>query len=179
MKPSNSGNPKVIWLTGLSGAGKSTLAQSLKLSMVQQGSSVYVLDGDLLRNGLNSDLGFDDKSRSENIRRAVEVAKILYEANVTVIAAFISPFRKDRDWARAQFPTQSFIEIYLDTPIEICELRDIKGLYKKARQGLVDNMTGIHSIYEPPLFPELVMNTANKTIEACTHELLKLMGCDY
>ena len=179
MKPSNSGNPKVIWLTGLSGAGKSTLAQSLNLSMVQQGASVYVLDGDLLRNGLNSDLGFDDKSRSENIRRAVEVAKILYEANVTVIAAFISTFRKDRDWARAQFPTQSFIEIYLDTPIEICELRDIKGLYKKARQGLVDHMTGIHSIYEPPLFPELVMNTANKTIEACTRELLTLMSCNY
>lgn len=178
MKPSNSGNPKVIWLTGLSGAGKSTLAQSLKLSMVQQGASVYVLDGDLLRNGLNSDLGFDDKSRSENIRRAVEVAKILYEANVTVIAAFISPFRKDRDWARAQFPTQSFIEIYLDTPIEICEYRDVKGLYKKARQGLVEHMTGINSTYEPPLIPELMMNTADKSIEACTRELLTLMGSD-
>lgn len=178
MKPSNSGNPKVIWLTGLSGAGKSTLAQSLKLSMVQQGASVYVLDGDLLRNGLNSDLGFDDKSRSENIRRAVEVAKILYEANVTVIAAFISPFRKDRDWARAQFPKQSFIEIYLDTPIEICEYRDVKGLYKKARQGLVEHMTGINSTYEPPLIPELMMNTADKSIEACTRELLSLMGSD-
>lgn len=178
MKPSNSGNPKVIWLTGLSGAGKSTLAQSLKLSMVQQGASVYVLDGDLLRNGLNSDLGFDDKSRSENIRRAVEVAKILYEANVTVIAAFISPFRKDRDWARAQFPKQSFIEIYLDTPIEICEYRDVKGLYKKARQGLVEHMTGINSTYESPLIPELMMNTADKSIEACTRELLSLMGSD-
>lgn len=178
MEPLNFSKPRVIWLTGLSGAGKSTLAQALKLYMAKEGASVYVLDGDVLRHGLNSDLGYDDQSRSENIRRVVEVAKILHEANVTVIAAFISPFRKDRDWARSQFQASSFVEVYLDTSIEICEHRDVKGLYKKARQGLVKNMTGIHSAYEPPLHPELTINTAYKTIEFCMQQVLSWINRD-
>ena len=168
--------PKVIWLTGLSGAGKSTLAEGLKALLLKQGKSVYVLDGDVLRNGLNHDLGYDDHSRSENIRRAVEVAMILHDANVTVIAAFISPFQRDRDLARKRFDPQAFIEVYLNTPIEVCEMRDPKGLYQKTRQGLIQNMTGINSIYEPPLHPELMLNTSEKTIEESIGQLLNCIN---
>lgn len=160
MNTSNLNKPKVIWLTGLSGAGKSTVAEGLKSLMLQRGESVYVLDGDVMRNGLNKDLGYDDNSRSENIRRAVEVAKILHDANVTVIAAFISPFQKDRDLARSRFAPGVFIEAYLSTPIEVCETRDPKGLYKKARQGLIKHMTGIDSAYEPPIAPEIKIDTS-------------------
>ena len=161
---------KVIWFTGLSGSGKSTLAIGLKNHLLQQGQLVYVLDGDILRAGLNQDLGYDDISRSENIRRAFEVAKILHDAGVTVIAAFISPFQKDRDFARSQFRDGSFIEVYVNTPIEICESRDPKGLYQNARKGLISNMTGINSVYEPPLSPELIINTT-KTLEECLYQL--------
>lgn len=164
MNISGINKPKVIWFTGLSGSGKSTIAEGLKAIMLKQGQPVFVLDGDALRSGLNRDLGYDGHSRSENIRRAVEVAKILHDANVTVIAAFISPFQKDRDLARSRFDPGSFIEVYLSTPIEVCEMRDVKGLYKQARQGLIENMTGIDSVYEPPSNPEVVIDTSKSDI---------------
>lgn len=152
-------SPYVIWLTGLSGSGKSTLAENLKEYFINQGCLVYVLDGDVLRAGLNQDLGYDDVSRSENIRRAIEIAKILHDAGVTVIAAFISPFQKDRNLARNRFSPACFIEIYLNASIEVCESRDPKGLYQKARKGLIQNMTGIDSNYEQPVNPEVIIDT--------------------
>lgn len=164
--------PKVIWLTGLSGSGKSTIAEKLKEFMKIKGYSIYVLDGDILRRGLNQDLGYDDQSRSENIRRAVEVAKILHDAEVTVVSAFISPFQKDRDLARSQFEQNDFIEVYLSAPLHICEHRDPKGLYKKARQGLIKNMTGIDSIYEPPLSPEITIDTSVETLQDSVKQVI-------
>jgi adenylyl-sulfate kinase len=155
---------KVIWLTGLSGSGKSTIAEGLKELMLKLGEPVYILDGDVMRRGLNRDLGYDDHSRSENIRRAIEVARILHDAHVNVIAAFISPFQKDRDLARSRFSSASFIEAYLSTPLEVCERRDAKDLYKRARQGVVKNMTGIDSVYEPPLNPEITIDTSKINI---------------
>ena len=175
MNTLNTPLPKVIWLTGLSGAGKSTIAGSLRDSMNNFGHSVYVLDGDVLRNGLNKDLGYNNRSRSENIRRAIEVAKILYDAKVTVIAAFISPLQKHRDAARNQFTKEAFIEVYVNTPIEVCEKRDSKGLYKKARLGLISNMTGIDSIYEPPSNPEMIIDTSREPINDSVNRLLKII----
>lgn len=175
MNPLNNSLPKVIWLTGLSGAGKSTLAGNLRDVMSRLGHSVYVLDGDILRNGLNQDLGYSDHCRSENIRRAIEVAKILYDARITVIAAFISPFQKDRDIARYQFPKGIFIEVYVNTPIDVCEARDSKGLYKKARLGLISHMTGIDSIYEAPLKPEIEIDNSKESINESINRLLNII----
>lgn len=150
------GHPgKVIWFTGLSGSGKSTIANALEQKLHALGKRTYILDGDNIRQGLNKDLGFTDADRVENIRRIAEVAKLMMDAGLIVMTAFISPFRAEREMARQLIGTENFVEVFVDTPLEICEQRDPKGLYKKARNGQIPNMTGINSPYEPPEQPEL------------------------
>lgn len=152
--------PLVIWLTGMSGAGKSTLADMLDKELRARDLRTFIIDGDRLRSGLNRDLDFSDASRHESIRRASEVARLMVDAGVTVIASLISPFRTDRDAARELFDTGQFFEVHVDAPLAIVEARDVKGLYKKAREGFIPRFTGIDSPYEPPLNPELRLNTA-------------------
>ncbi len=151
---------KVIWFTGLSGSGKSTIANALEKELHAQGKRTYILDGDNIRRGLNKDLGFTDADRVENIRRVAEVARLMMDAGMIVMTAFISPFRAEREMARELIGEESFIEVFVSTPLEVCEMRDPKGLYKKARSGRLPNMTGINSPYEPPSKPELAINTA-------------------
>jgi len=155
---------KVIWLTGLSGSGKSTLANMLEASLYDLKKHTYILDGDNLRLGLNKDLGFSEEDRKENIRRVAEVARLMMDAGLIVITAFISPFQSDRKMARDLVGSENFIEVFVDTPLEICEERDPKGLYKKARSGLILNMTGISSTYERPESPEILF-TQNSKLE--------------
>ncbi len=161
----------VLWFTGLSGAGKSTLAHAVEEQLYQKGYHTFVLDGDNVRHGLCGDLGFSDADRMENIRRVGEVAKLFIEAGVIVLTAFISPFRADRDKAR-QLIQGDFVEIYCDCSLEVCEERDVKGLYRKARAGEIKHFTGISSPYEIPENPELSINTGGKTIEECAAEVL-------
>ncbi|MCX8522060.1 MAG: adenylyl-sulfate kinase [Rhodoferax sp.] len=144
----------VIWFTGLSGAGKSTLANALEQVLHSRGKHTYLLDGDQVRQGLNRDLGFSDAERSENIRRAAEMARLLMDAGLIVLTAFISPFQADRESARNLIGANHFLEIFVDTPLEVCEQRDPKGLYRKARLGQLFQMTGIHSPYELPTHPQ-------------------------
>lgn len=151
---------KVIWFTGLSGSGKSTIANALEIELHTQGKHTCILDGDNVRQGLNKDLGFTDADRVENIRRVAEVAKLMIDAGLIVMTAFISPFRAEREMARKSIGENNFIEVFVNTPLEVCEQRDPKGLYKKARNGELPNMTGINSPYEAPSQPELVINTA-------------------
>ena len=165
----------VIWLTGLSGSGKSTIARALEKQLVQEGHFSYVLDGDNLRFGLNSDLGFSAADRSENIRRVGEVTKLFAESCVIVIAAFISPFQEDRQAIRMKLPEGRFVEVHVATSLSICEQRDPKGLYRKARTGEIDNFTGISAPYEEPLNPELRLETANKTIAECVGEIITML----
>ena len=150
---------KVIWFTGLSGSGKSTLANALEKELHAQGKRTYILDGDNIRQGLNKDLGFTDADRVENIRRVAEVAKLMMDAGLIVMTAFISPFRAEREMARELIGAENFIEVFVDTPLDVCEQRDPKGLYKKARSGQLPNMTGINSPYEPPAQPDMVINS--------------------
>jgi adenylylsulfate kinase len=147
--------PCILWFTGLSGSGKSTLANALEVKLFELGFHTYLLDGDNVRHGLNVDLGFDDKARVENIRRVGEVAKLFVDSGTIIITAFISPFISDRAQVRALVKEDEFIEIFVDTPLEVCESRDPKGLYKKARAGEIKNFTGIDSPYEKPLKPEV------------------------
>lgn len=149
---------KVIWFTGLSGSGKSTLANALEVELHKQGRHTYLLDGDNIRQGLNKDLGFTDADRVENIRRIAEVAKLMMDAGLIVMTAFISPFARDREMAKDLIGQENFIEVFVDTPIEICERRDPKGLYKKAREGRLPNFSGISSPYEPPTQPDIVLD---------------------
>ena len=165
--------PKVIWFVGLSGSGKSTLASELENRLFQQGFNTYILDGDNIRSGLNYDLDFSDESRKENIRRISEVAKLFADAGTIVLTAFISPFETDRKTARQLIGEQDFIEIYVDCPLEVCEERDVKGLYKKAREGKIRNFTGIDSPFEIPENPEIVVDTANNSLELCSDQLIK------
>jgi bifunctional enzyme CysN/CysC len=154
----NGHSSKVFWFTGLSGSGKSTIANAFASHLHSKGIRTYLLDGDNIRHGLNKDLGFSDTDRVENIRRIAEVARLMVDAGLVVLTAFISPFRSERDMARELFDKDEFAEIFVDTPIEICEKRDAKGLYKKARAGEIPNFTGIGSPYEPPLSPELILD---------------------
>jgi len=154
----------VLWLTGLSGAGKSTIAQALHLRLQSQGHTVVVLDGDDLRQGLNKDLGFSPADRKENVRRVAEVARLMANAGLLVVVALISPFRIDRDQARALFATGQFCEVFVDTPLALAEARDPKGLYRRARSGLMPGFTGIDSPYEEPLKPELTITTAGTPV---------------
>ena len=161
---------KVIWLTGLSGSGKSTIANALEIELHAQGQRTYILDGDNVRQGLNRDLDFTDTDRIENIRRLAEVAKLMMDAGLVVITAFISPFRSERRMAKELIGEQHFVEIFVDTPLAVCEQRDPKGLYKKARAGQLPNMTGIGSPYEQPDSPELVLNGQNE-IKECVETI--------
>jgi adenylylsulfate kinase len=165
----------IIWFTGLSGAGKSTLAHAVEETLHQHGCRTFVLDGDNVRHGLCGDLGFSAKDREENIRRIGEMAKLFMEAGVIVLTAFISPFRADRERVRGIVEHGDFIEIYCDSPIEVCESRDVKGLYKKARAGQIADFTGISSPYEVPENPELTVNTGTEELEACMEQVLDAM----
>jgi adenylyl-sulfate kinase len=164
--------PCVIWFTGLSGAGKSTLANALEHALFERGHHSYLLDGDNVRHGLNRDLGFSDADREENIRRIAEVAKLFVDAGLIVMTAFISPFRADRQLARQLLGADEFVEVHVATPLAVCEERDPKGLYRKARAGQIPNFTGIDSAYEPPLEPEVVVDTAGHDLDACVGEML-------
>ena len=166
---------KVIWFTGLSGSGKSTLANALEVELHSRGLRTYILDGDNIRQGLNKDLGFTDADRVENIRRIAEVAKLMVDAGMIVMTAFISPFRREREMARELIGADSFIEVYVSTSLEVCEERDVKGLYKQARSGKIPNMTGINSPYEAPVKPEYEVNTHLQPIHSITHKLVDLI----
>jgi adenylyl-sulfate kinase len=170
--------PCVIWFTGLSGSGKSTIASFLEQKLFEKGHHTYMLDGDNIRFGLNKDLTFTDADRMENIRRVGEVAKLMVDAGLIVISAFISPFREEREMVRSLFQQDEFIEIYMDASLEECEKRDPKGLYKKARKGLISNFTGIDSSYEEPLMPELRVNTVKNDIPECVSNILSLLKDD-
>ncbi len=166
----------VLWFTGLSGAGKSTLAHAVEELLYRRGCRTFVLDGDNVRHGLSSNLGFSDQDRRENIRRIGEAAKLMMEAGVIVISAFISPFRADREAVRNLMPHGDFLEVYCKASLEICEARDVKGLYKKARSGEIKNYTGIDSPYEEPVTPELVVNTGQQDIESSVDQVLQLIS---
>ncbi len=165
----------ILWFTGLSGAGKSSLAHAVEEQLHQRGYKTFVLDGDNVRHGLCGDLGFTDLDRQENIRRVAEVTKLMLEAGVITLAAFISPFKAERMLARNLVPPGDFIEIYCDCELTICEQRDVKGLYKKARQGDISQFTGISSPYEIPDKPELVVATGKAGLEECVEQVLKLL----
>ncbi len=156
--------PHVLWLTGLSGSGKSTLASALEKALIEKGFKVYLLDGDLVRKGLSKDLSFSAEDRSENIRRIGEVCRLFNDAGIIVITAFISPFRADREMARSLFPAEEFSEVFVNSPIETCERRDVKGLYEKAKKGIIPEFTGISSPYEVPINPEVVLQTDKETV---------------
>lgn len=161
----------VLWFTGLSGSGKSTVASSLEKRLHDMGKLTYTLDGDNVRHGLNSDLGFSDEDRVENIRRIGEISKLFVDAGVITIATFVSPFREDRQKVR-DLLGKDFAEIYIDCPIEVCEKRDPKGIYKKARAGEIKHFTGIDSPYESPINPEIVVSTHLNTLDECVDKLV-------
>lgn len=165
----------ILWFTGLSGAGKSTLAHAVEEELHRMGCHTFVLDGDNVRHGLCGDLGFSSNDRVENIRRVGEVAKLFMEAGVIVLTAFISPFRDDRTRVRGMTGHGEFIEIYCDSPIEVCETRDVKGLYKKARAGQLPEFTGISSPYEAPEKPELTVKTGEVELDVCVQQTLEAL----
>ncbi len=165
----------IVWLTGLSGSGKSTLANLLEQKLHQQGIKTYILDGDNIRIGLNKDLKFSDEDRKENIRRIGEIAKLFVDAGIVVITAFISPFKDDRQSVRDLVEKDEFLEIYIDCPVEVCEQRDVKGLYKKARAGEIKDFTGISSPFEKPVKPELVINSGNRSADKNAEELFNFV----
>lgn len=170
----------ILWFTGLSGAGKSTLAHAVEERLHQMGCRTFVLDGDNVRHGLCGDLGFDPQDRVENIRRIGEVARLFMEAGIIVMTAFISPYRADRAKVRSMVQPGEFVEIYCQCPVEVCEERDVKGLYKKARAGEIGQFTGISSPYEAPDNAELVVETSNHTLDDCVHQVISsLAGSNY
>ena len=162
----------ILWFTGLSGSGKSTLANAVNVALHKDGYSTYVLDGDNIRHGLCKDLGFSDLDREENIRRIGEVSKLFLDAGIIVLTAFVSPFRVDRDKARSLVGENDFIEIYCSADLDICEKRDTKGLYAKARKGEIKHFTGISSPYEEPNNPDLIIDTGVKELNECVDEIL-------
>jgi bifunctional enzyme CysN/CysC len=164
--------PAILWFTGLSGAGKSTIANLVERRLADMGAHTYALDGDNIRQGLNKDLGFTDEDRIENIRRIGEVARLFVDAGLIVTASFISPFRAERDMIRGLVEKSEFFEVFVDAPLELAEKRDPKGLYKKARAGQIRNFTGIDSPYEPPLRPDLRLDTSSATPEALAELVL-------
>ena len=167
---------RIVWLTGLSGAGKSTLAIALERRLFDEGRHVCVLDGDIVRTGLCEDLGFSAEDRTENIRRIGEVACLMAGAGLVVIVAFISPFRADRERVRACMPARLFTEVYVSTPLEVCEERDTKGLYAKARTGELTDFTGISSPYESPEVPEVIVPTEQLTVDEGVERILAAMA---
>ena len=171
----NNHKPCVVWLTGLSGSGKTSTADALENKLHALGYKTYTLDGDNVRHGLNNDLGFTDADRVENIRRVAEVAKLMVDAGLIVITAFISPFISERKYARQIFADNEFIEVFVDAPIEVCEARDPKGLYKKARSGQLKNFTGIDSEYEKPQSPDIVLESSKKPPEELADYVLEYL----
>jgi len=164
--------PVLLWFTGLSGSGKSTIANAVEAKLFEFGCHSYLLDGDNVRHGLCKDLGFSDEDRIENIRRVGEVAKLMVDSGLIVISAFISPFRSDRALVRELLEEGRFIEVFIDTPLEVCEQRDPKKLYEKARKGLIKNFTGIDSEYEVPKHPEIHIKTDEASVDACAGQVL-------
>jgi adenylylsulfate kinase len=160
-----------VWLTGLSGSGKSTIAVELEKRLWDRGVRAYILDGDNIRHGLNKNLGFSPADRTENIRRIGEVAKLFTDAGMVALTAFISPYRADRDQVRALMP-EDFIEVFVDCPVEVCEQRDVKGLYKKARAGEIKEFTGVSAPYEPPERPELTIRSDRQSVEESVRQVL-------
>lgn len=165
----------VAWFTGLSGSGKSTLANRVESELFARGIRTYLLDGDNIRSGLNSDLGFTEADRRENIRRISEVARLFVDSNAVVLTAFISPFRADRKAARKRVGAREFFEIYVNCPLDVCERRDPKGLYRKAREGEIKQFTGIDSPYEPPEHPELTIDTSQETAAESARRVVELL----
>ena len=167
--------PRIVWMTGLSGSGKSTIANLVEKKLLSKSLHSYLLDGDNVRHGLNKDLGFTAADRVENIRRVAETAKLMLDAGLIVITSFISPFKAERELARSLFDQGEFIEIFVDTSLEVCEQRDPKGLYSKARAGDIRNFTGIDSPYEPPDNPEMVIDTVSKTVEEAADQIIEYL----
>jgi bifunctional enzyme CysN/CysC len=164
--------PRLLWFTGLSGSGKSTIANLVEKKLHALGKHTFLLDGDNVRHGLNKDLGFTEADRIENIRRVGEVAKLMTDAGLIVITAFISPFRAERAMVRQMLPEDAFIEVFVDTPLEVAEARDVKGLYKKARSGALKNFTGIDSPYEAPVSPEIHVDTTREGPEDAAERIV-------
>ena len=171
----NRHNSIILWFTGLSGSGKSTIAHAVEEQLFKQGFRTFVLDGDNVRHGLSSNLGFSEEDRKENIRRVGETAKLMLEAGIITLTAFISPYRQDRERVKIMMSPGDFIEIYCEATLETCERRDVKGYYKKARAGIIKNYTGIDSPYEIPDNPELTLNTDNQTLEESVQAVLALL----
>jgi adenylyl-sulfate kinase len=167
--------PVTVWLTGLSGAGKSTIACALERRLLESGHASYVLDGDNVRHGLNRDLGFSPQDRAENIRRIAEVARLLNDAGLIVITAFISPYRADREMARLIIGEDAFLEVHVNTPLLVCEERDPKGMYKLARAGELPAFTGVSAPYEPPQNPLCSIDTANCSVDECVDLLMGIL----
>jgi len=165
----------VLWFTGLSGSGKSTVAHAVEKKLHDGCCRTFVLDGDNVRHGLSSNLGFSEDDRKENIRRIGEAAKLMTEAGVIALTAFISPFRADREMVRGLFPHGEFVEVYCSASLEVCESRDVKGLYKKARAGEIKNYTGIDSPYEAPINPEISVATGSEELELCAEQVLETL----
>lgn len=172
---SNNHKPLLIWFTGLSGSGKSTLANQLELELFKRKVSTYTLDGDNVRLGLNKDLGFTQEDRQENIRRISEVANLMIDAGLVVLAAFVSPYKKDRKNIREVVKDINFVEVFVDAPLEECERRDVKGLYKKARNGKIENFTGISAPYEAPDDPDVVIRTDKFSVKESVDILLNYL----
>ena len=168
--------PLLLWFTGLSGSGKSTIANCVEQELYKNNIHTYILDGDNIRKGLNSDLSFSPKDRRENIRRIAETADLMMDAGLVVLAAFVSPYRKDRDHIRNIVGDDNMVEIYINTSIEECERRDVKGLYKKARMGEIKNMTGISAPYESPLHPDIQINTEEVTVVDATKQIINFIN---
>lgn len=169
----------VLWFTGLSASGKSTIAGVVEKMLFELDHHTYLLDGDNVRHGLNKDLGFNDADRVENIRRIGELSKLFADAGLLVLSAFISPFRSDRQMVRDLMAEGEFVEIYMNTPLAVCESRDPKGLYQKARRGEIKNFTGIDSAYEPPEHPEIVLNTAECSVEECAQQVIDYLRAQH
>jgi len=166
----------VIWFTGLSGSGKSTLANALEQRLHQEGIHTYTLDGDNIRMGLNGDLGFAPEDRTENIRRIGHVADLMCDAGLVVLSAFVSPYRQDRNAIKDIVGPNDFVEVFVDTPLEVCEARDVKGLYAKAREGLIKDFTGVNAPYEAPIAADLVLDTSIVDIDKATQQLSALVA---
>lgn len=171
----NGHNSFVVWFTGLSGSGKSTIANELEKALVEKGIRTYSLDGDNIRSGLNKGLGFSEEERHENLRRIAEVGKLFVDAGLVTLSAFISPSREDRKLAREIIGEENFVEIFVNTPLEICEARDVKGLYKKARAGEIKQFTGIDSPYEAPQNPDIEIETEKESLEESVHRIVQVL----
>ncbi len=166
----------LVWFTGLSGSGKSTIANALELALNEKNIKTYILDGDNVRGGLNKDLGFAPKDRSENIRRIAEVSNLMIDAGLVVLSAFVSPYKKDREAIRTVVKDANFVEIFVNTSLQECERRDVKGLYKKARAGEIKNMTGVSAPYEAPDQPDVEVKTETETIEQAVNKIMKAIA---